>query len=416
MKQDTDLQPNQQQPLVQPTSHPPHRHAQLIGIIGLVALLAYSALAYALHIGPFQPRETPLASTTPNPMANWQTYRNDRYGFDLKYPQTFKVYMPGDQMPGYIPPCQGNPFTCIFYNGNEYKNTNFDGAGLSVHIDPALNSPTLCSQKTSSQNDRPAIANRTINGITWSIFESGDAAAGHSSKDLIYNTFQNGNCYEVITSIGQSSFDNYDPSLGVKRFDDTALKAQLYQILSTFVFIQPTVTATPIPTKAPPKLSQDPLWSTYTNAHYGFVISYPAGLQIQEAPPIEGAGGFAILYTQAPRPPADQANSPAYPEILIKGDFEVDLGYNGNFDQIAIADLKKSCLEFAPSEGTCKMFYQGNNLVIRQTILGAYTGNQLSYLIVRPNGDAYETLFHYSADSNFLKNIPTMFNSIHFIK
>ena len=62
-------------------------------IIGLVLLGAVGLIVYLQETEPTQPDPTPSNQTTnpstqnPDPTADWQTYKNEEYGFEIKYPK-----------------------------------------------------------------------------------------------------------------------------------------------------------------------------------------------------------------------------------------------------------------------------------------------------------------------------------------
>lgn len=88
----------QSQPVV-PTPPPNNNSNLLIGIfllfLGILVGLAIDKTAILSNIRiPYlgvKPTPTPLATPTPTPTANWKTYRNNFYSFQIAYPSRFEI-------------------------------------------------------------------------------------------------------------------------------------------------------------------------------------------------------------------------------------------------------------------------------------------------------------------------------------
>lgn len=69
----------------------------LLIIISLLLVAIYGAYAYYMDMWPFGPDEeitlSASPSTTPDATANWKTYTNTQYGFQLDLPPTWKNYI-----------------------------------------------------------------------------------------------------------------------------------------------------------------------------------------------------------------------------------------------------------------------------------------------------------------------------------
>jgi hypothetical protein len=74
------------------------------------------------------PEVQPTPVETPD--AKWKTYTNEKYEYEVKYPESFTV-VNKDNIPGFIPVCDPQLTSgCLSYTGDQYKNSDFEGAGL----------------------------------------------------------------------------------------------------------------------------------------------------------------------------------------------------------------------------------------------------------------------------------------------
>jgi len=66
-------------------------------ILGVAAIVVIAIGAYVLGAKQSQPvvqnivQTTPISSPTPDPTANWKTYTNQKYEFQIKYPEAVKI-------------------------------------------------------------------------------------------------------------------------------------------------------------------------------------------------------------------------------------------------------------------------------------------------------------------------------------
>lgn len=124
----------------------------------------------------------------------------------------------------YIPPCEQNFNYCLYYNGSDYKGTNFESAGLTIAKRGDLASEQTCLQTPPQGYDASIKPNNTTSTSDYatSVFENvGDAAAGHFASGALYRLFvrKNAACYEFLLRIGETDYANY-PVGAIKEFTD----------------------------------------------------------------------------------------------------------------------------------------------------------------------------------------------------
>lgn len=115
-------------------------------------------------------------------------------------------------------------------------NTNFAGATLTVGTSADPSAVATCLTYNSSGGPAEAPTTKSINGTTYTVMHSNDAAAGNRYDTTSYRTIQNNQCYVIEYTIHYGNIQNYDPSSGVKEFNEAAVASVMDGIVSTFRF------------------------------------------------------------------------------------------------------------------------------------------------------------------------------------
>lgn len=186
-----------------------------------------------------QPTPNQQATSSADQTAGWNFYASpDKYGFSFKYPSDFGFSTDVQQVRtlAYIPVCDDGAVACAFITRDNYPDTNFDAAGVSVTILKDKLTENACRQIDNlSIRDSGAPTTQTINGVNFAFADGGDAAAGHFSDDKIYRAFHDGSCYELHARVGSTDIDNYPPGT-VQQFNQDEIWQQLQAVLGTFEF------------------------------------------------------------------------------------------------------------------------------------------------------------------------------------
>jgi hypothetical protein len=139
----------------------------------------------------------------------------------------------------YIPVCEQGFDYCLYYNGADYENTNFESAGLRINRRADLRTERTCLDTPPAgyaASVKPAGTNSEDQYAT-SRFNTGDAGAGHMASGDLYRLFvkQTSNCYEFEARIGSAQFSNY-PEGSIKEFteaDRSRMESAMRDILNT---------------------------------------------------------------------------------------------------------------------------------------------------------------------------------------
>lgn len=172
-----------------------------------------------------------------------KTYTNRGYGFSFSYPADFKLsteLTPSEQTKtvSYIPIChEKTAAVCLRYLGDDYKNTNFSGAGISITTTSVAseNKCAVLAVQGDTVTDKVSIG-----GIIFYHNTSGEVALGHYASDEIYRFFYNGNCFKMVARVTSTNYDlTKDSNPESKKFDEASLLAKLKSIVSSFTFSEP---------------------------------------------------------------------------------------------------------------------------------------------------------------------------------
>jgi hypothetical protein len=155
-----------------------------------------------------------------------QTYKYAPYNFEFQYSSDFAFTEPAyAKLTDKVTQLQ-------FQSG--YPNTNFVDAAFSVSAEssPSLQECFLAGQFASENGFNQT---KNINGTTWNLATTAEAAAGNLYESRVYRTFRNNLCFELNETIHTGNIGNY-PEGSVTEVDKNQVWSKLDQILNTFKF------------------------------------------------------------------------------------------------------------------------------------------------------------------------------------
>lgn len=221
--------------------------ATIITIIVLGIVVIWGAWAWHSMSGfTAAPSPVPPAAPAPSPAqsggTNPETLTLAGGEISMSYPAGYGLAVSKDQVPvrSYIPPCDQGFDYCFYYNGDAYKGTNFESAGLRVKRRADLTAERLCLNTPPEGFSSTTMPSATASNDLYSAssFRNvGDAAAGHYAEGSLYRLFmrKSSSCYEFETRIGATQFANYPPG-AIKEFTDAmrqAVRDSLQAILAS---------------------------------------------------------------------------------------------------------------------------------------------------------------------------------------
>ncbi len=212
--------------------------AAVVVIVSAIAVIKYREVKDIAPVAAIAPKVTPVVKPISSPVIDvkiedWQTYTNEEYGFEIKYPPVWS-YNDGPL-----------PYTFYFGNSGPYEYQ------VGVWVTPTSN-----INKTDEQCKTIVLAGKSgwrCEGEQWSDTEHG-VKTGYMVKHIYIEVENYGKFYYFsVAASEQNATDRFN---------------FFNQMLSTFKFTGINETAD---------------WKTYDNDKYGFEVKYPKNWEAIES-------------------------------------------------------------------------------------------------------------------------------------
>lgn len=210
----------------------------LIPILIVVGVLVagYFVLAKYQDMWPFEVviAPTPSVSATPDEMAGWKTYRNDIYGYEIKYPNNWYV----DTTYSNASITQRGPAENPDFFGGDTHWTNYPDANLynPENVPPDLQDIFLIIESTDQNLTLDQLATKESDGIVEvTKIEDFQTKNGVSGKHIYIYSYDHP-VGEHLSSVFKKNDMLFRFSLGSTGRE---IRELYIQILSTFKFIEP---------------------------------------------------------------------------------------------------------------------------------------------------------------------------------
>jgi hypothetical protein len=174
----------------------------------------------------------PTTTTIPEIIAGVASvlYEDQRFGFSLYRPESSTLATQGFE--GYLPLTQ-TPVVAIALPKDLFEGTNLFEAGVYIG---ANSSPSMAStwDLPSADFGEVAAGAKEVNGISFAVFTSTDAAAGNIYEETVCRTLRDGVCFEIVELLHSGNIGNFNPD--IVEFDRARFQGYLDAILGTFTF------------------------------------------------------------------------------------------------------------------------------------------------------------------------------------
>lgn len=187
-------------------------------------------------------------SITADETADWKTYKNEEYGFEVKYPNFIELYTIDNDavipIHSYMDICNTlDSMVCLYYFGK--PNNHPFAASVTISVPKDANNDDMTEIDCANYNDYSDdfkemfdISNidvKEIGGNRYYYFPISDAGLGHSKSMDLYRTFQDNRCFEIGLNIEYLSASD---DVAISEEEQKSILSQLDQILSTLRFLE----------------------------------------------------------------------------------------------------------------------------------------------------------------------------------
>ena len=161
----------------------------------------------------------------------WTSYHDERYGFELDYPDTFVL--------GYADSTGGIADTTVvlsipYIEKTAFEATNLRSADLSVHVGESPAALDGCLEVAPYEE---GLAERTLDGVPFAGSWFGDAGAGNFYETRTYRAIHMDTCFKIVLILHSSNIAMFGSDTNIVEFDRAGVLEKLEEVLATFTFI-----------------------------------------------------------------------------------------------------------------------------------------------------------------------------------
>ena len=202
----------------------------IIIVIGVVGYFVYSTqIEVPVVVGPTATSTATADLPQIIPDIPSVKYTDSRYNFSIYYPSTATVRATG--FDGYLPLTQ-TPVVAFTLNPDMFQGTNLAEAGVYVGATSTSTVVTNCTKPIENAGETEATSSMSINGTTFSEFDSTGAGAGNIYQEKAFRTVIDGSCLEFVELLHSGNIDNY-PAGKVTAFDEAQFSGILSAMFET---------------------------------------------------------------------------------------------------------------------------------------------------------------------------------------
>lgn len=198
----------------------------------------------------FKAPRVELSKTISEP-GNWHFQSNELYGVKFALPTLPENSAgAGSVFPNFVSGTGTITLGGLPIPAEIYPGTNFVGGDFLLSVNSEIKNRKSCEKFGTS--DPRFLSNHNLGGARYIQLTAGEAAMGTSYEDLYFHTFQNGICYEVAFSFGETNTANQDFGCRVSRHGDT--DAVVNEFMRRISYSSSPTSSSPKNSKVTPKV------------------------------------------------------------------------------------------------------------------------------------------------------------------
>jgi hypothetical protein len=182
----------------------------------------------------------PIPSFAPG---EWQTSTNKAYGFNLQYPEAFRLLDQSElrKESNFANASGATSLLSVEIPDSIYPGSNFRGGYFTVLVNPEITNAPACDRF--GYADPRSVSAKTVHGVKFEQAIDGEGAAGTAYAYYYLHAYQNGLCYEFKLEAAAVNTGAYDLPCSIPLISEQNKTDLLNSFLERVTFFRPADSA-----------------------------------------------------------------------------------------------------------------------------------------------------------------------------